>query len=125
MARIYSPRELNTDGKPSGLYHMTVHSDEEKWCYPVGPCASQCPGHPTPEEAYRHYQEGKIAKVRLDGYDEHKQEKCVVCSAWTQKAASTEGEFFEYWPLCDLHLNIDEVTKIILAPPTPTETKPE
>ena len=117
MARILSPRERKIDGQPAGLFHMTVHSDEEKWCYPIGPCAENCPGHATAEEAYRHYQEGKITKVRLDGFDEHKQKKCAVCGAWTQKAACVDGEIFEYWPLCDQHLNIEEVTKILLAVP--------
>ncbi len=115
MARIFSPRELTADGKPSGLFHMTVHSDESDWCYPVGPCADGCPGHPTAAEAYRHYLTGEAAKIRLDGFDKDEQRKCAVCGAWTQKAAVIDGEIFKMWPLCDAHLTKEEATKLVMA----------
>jgi len=31
MARIYQPREITKDGKPTGKWRMTVRSDDEGW----------------------------------------------------------------------------------------------
>jgi hypothetical protein len=117
MTRIIRPRELEREGKPLGLFHMTVSSDEEDWCYAIGPCASKCPGHPTPEEARAHYQEGKLTLLKLDGFDSETQKKCIVCGEWTQTAAYVDDDMFEYWPLCTTHLTLEEATRILLSLP--------
>lgn len=117
MARIIMPRELERQGQPAGLFHMTVSSDEENWCYPIGPCADKCPGHSTPEEARIHYQEGKLTRLKLDGFDGETQKKCIVCGAWTQTAAYVDDDLFEFWPLCAAHLNVEEATRILLSIP--------
>lgn len=119
MARIYSPREITKDGQATGLYHMTVHSDEEKWCIATGLCAAGCPGHATPAEALRHWQEGQLQKVKFDAIDEDTQRKCAICGAWTQKAGYIQGELFESFPLCDAHLDLESFKKLYLAEPKP------
>jgi hypothetical protein len=120
MAMIISPRELMRDGQPSGLFHMTEHSDEDsrQIIYPVGLCAENCPGHSTPAEAYLHYRQGLLVKARFDAVDENEQRKCAVCGEWTNKAAYVNSTMFEMWPLCDLHLNKESLAPIVLAVPT-------
>ena len=116
MARIYEAREIQRDGQKTGRFHMTVASDEEGWVYPIGPCATACEGHPTKEEAIRHYMEGRLkSDLRVDGYDAEQQHKCLECGRWTQRFASLRGEFERQFFLCDTHLTVDVVQKHYIA----------
>ena len=121
MALIYQPRQMLKDGKPSGIWRMTVASDEEGWCTAVGLCAKDCPGHTTPEEAERHWHEGELAKAVFDGVDDDHQKKCMVCAAWTQRFASIPGEFYTKFPLCGIHLTMESLRSVY--PPLQPKTQ--
>jgi hypothetical protein len=105
MAMVYDAREILKDGKPTGLFHFTAGSDEERGCvYPVGLCAQGCPGHATKEAAYEHYTQWRVDLIKLDGRDQEHQSKCRVCAAWTDRFAYVDHRpFGEEWPLCDEH----------------------
>ena len=101
--RIYMPRELRGEtGKGTGLWHMTVGSDEEGWVYPVGYCAKDCPGHATPEAAQEHYRQWLADSASLFE-DENQQRKCALCGAWTQKyLCENSGICRTFW-VCEKH----------------------
>jgi hypothetical protein len=112
MALIYMPRQLLKDGKPSGIWRMTVASDEMDFTEPVGACAKDCPGHTTADEAYKHYHEGQLATVTFDGVDDNVQQKCLVCTAWTQRYAVLRGDMWGRYPLCGLHLDMESLRAV-------------
>jgi ferredoxin len=123
MALIYQPRQMLKDGKPSGLWRMTVASDEEGWCTAVGACAKDCPGHATADDAEKHWHEGELAKATFDGVDDDQQKKCLVCAAWTQRSAIIPGEFYAKFPLCGIHLNMESL-RSVYPPLQPLQPKP-
>ena len=73
----YEPRQLAENGKPTGLYHYTCKNDNKIW--PVGPCADDCDGHKTPEEACEHYRQWLIEGVIFRKKEtEWPKEKCEI-----------------------------------------------
>jgi ferredoxin len=94
----------------TGLYHYTCTNGNHS--YAVGYCASGCPGHATPEEAFEHYRQYILdTRVNYDGLDQNTQRKCAVCGEWTQHFALVESRRY---PLCDAHRNREELDKLVI-----------
>lgn len=108
----YRPLELkDTEGKATGLWHYTVTNDGRS--HAVGYCAADCSGHATPDEAREHYKEYLVNEcTRYDGKLSDMQKHCEVCGEWTQRIAEIPIEMSVY-PLCDLHCNREEVSKLL------------
>jgi hypothetical protein len=103
MARIIRPRELQEDGHGTGLWHMTVASDEERWpAYAIGACAApDHPGHKTPEEAAFCYDKW-CAEGATTYTESAAKERCGMCGIWTQNRAQLQGEIQEVYAICRL-----------------------
>jgi hypothetical protein len=124
----YAAREIEREGRPTGLYHYTV--ENSGGIHPVGYCSSYrtcpacnghalmgmpcvqcdrsvikvepCPGHPTKEEAEEHYRQYELDRATFDGRHEDQQNRCAVCGVWTQRYATFRMHVYH---LCDVHCN--------------------
>ncbi len=118
MARIYQALEiLGADGKGTGKYRFTVHSDEESWpAHAVGYCAQDCPGHPTRDGAELHWKQFQFDKyLRVGLVSEEEKKKCQVCGEWTIGRALIDAEFFREFVLCENHNNSEIVRGIMFS----------
>jgi hypothetical protein len=85
-------------------WHYTVSNTSKTYCYPVGACAHDCPGHDTPQEAYQHYVDGICAGEIRERDDLNTQNKCVECGEWTNHFAILwEDNFHRDIPVCKTH----------------------
>jgi hypothetical protein len=71
-------RELQKDGKGTGLWHYTSMNDGVIWA--IGFCANDCPGHDTKEGAEEHYRQYLVSCIEIRGpkQEEWPKEKCDV-----------------------------------------------
>lgn len=68
-----------------------------------------CPGHDTPQGAYRHQTEWVLDHhLDLRGGRPDTQHPCRVCGEWTTRFAAVAGEEKTY-PLCDAHRTREHV----------------
>ena len=112
----YGPREMTKDKKPIGLFHYTCRNDNQIW--PVGLCADECPGHPTPEEAIAHWREYLIQGIQFEAItEEWPKEKCQVkdCNEQATMVGSTKNEpgCWMNIQLCAAHATPEEMAKFI------------
>lgn len=138
MARIYAPRQRQTDGR----WDYTVASDEEGWVHPLGYCAGpwkpleagialnaeQCAeynlkhapfaeryhvtGHTTAEDAracYRQYELDHLLRFYDDPPDATTFHRCQAHGCEGLTAGLAECGEFKYWHLCALHRNRETV----------------
>jgi hypothetical protein len=107
----YDAREIKKDGEPSGLWHYTVTNDG--YTSPVGYCAQDCPGHPTPKEASEHYRQYLLdtstCVVTVGDYN-----PCEVCGALTNKMAGVHG--IPTYRLCEEHATRDQIAERYTGP---------
>ncbi len=107
----YDAREISGEkGTSSGLWHYTAQNDGR--IFPVGYCAQECVGHPTPEEAREHYRLYLLDSAQYDGMMQDEQRKCEVCKKWTQ--------YYAYIPLamtkhilCNEHCNRETLDTVM------------
>jgi hypothetical protein len=104
----YQAREISKDDKPTGKFHYTRMNDGD--IRPVGYCASNCPGHDTPEEAAEHYRQYLIDNAQYDHKMLNQQKQCQICGQWTDQFATT----FQYglFVLCPEHCNRESLEKV-------------
>ena len=100
MSNCYQPREILKAGRASGLWHYTCGDGVNVW--PVGHCASFCPGHRSPDDARSHYKQYLLDHAQLVGYEwRNARYKCAECGEFTTKYARLyNGRTFN---LCDKH----------------------
>lgn len=67
-------------------------------------------GHATEQEACECYKQHQLDAALRFHDQTSRQEKCVVCEAWTTKRAVIGG--WESYVLCEKHANREEVSKI-------------
>jgi hypothetical protein len=114
----YQPRELTKDGKPTGLFHYTCRNDDHIW--PVGLCASGCPGHATEQEAREHWRLYLIQGIEFTPItQEWPKEKCesAGCSEQAIMTGCTKNEpgVFNHRRFCTKHATPEEMSKFIDA----------
>lgn len=110
MARIYAARQIQ-DGPRAGKWHMTVASDEERWCHAIGYCGENC-AHDTADGARAHYDQWLVDKAEftslaVDAVKE--QHRCDVpgCNSWAWNSGQPPGEYMYRFTLCADHLTSD------------------
>lgn len=113
--RYYAAREIQRDGKATGLWHYTVRHDEA--IFPVGYCADGCPGHATPEEACDHQKQWDLDHARFHrGSDLPEPDalyRCKVCRAFTAGYATYGPGQMSLVTLCDEHCNRQALAGLI------------
>lgn len=93
MTQIYMPRQLK-EGPNQGRWHYTCSNASGRHVYPVGACATDCPGHDTADGATRHYVEGVCAGEIRTRVEEDAKRACEVCGNWTHNRALLWGQPF-------------------------------
>ena len=114
----YGAREITKDGKPTGLYHYTVRNDNV--IRPVGPCADDCRGHETKEEACEHYRQWLIEGIEFTPREsEWPKDKCEVegCDeeAIMVGVSHNEPGQFNQRRFCAKHATRQEMAKFTFA----------
>lgn len=114
----YQPREIIKDGKSTGLFHYTCRNGDRIW--PVGLCASDCPGHTTEQEAREHWRLYLIQGIEFTPImREWPKEKCE--SEGCNEQAMTVGfikhkpDVFNHHMFCAKHATPEEMAKFIKA----------
>lgn len=89
--------------RPGGPWDWTV--EEEGRIFPAGPCVLHGDGHPTREEAERHFYAFDLQTLSLIVEDQdHKSHQCGVpwCKVFTDQGFTTKFRKEPQW-LCDEH----------------------
>lgn len=94
----YQAREVQRDGKGTGIWHWTCRNGADIWVTP--PCTDECQ-HLTAEEAERHYWQDRRENLREESIAWH---ACGFpgCDKPTQKTLGSRAHFGGD-PLCDDH----------------------
>jgi hypothetical protein len=106
----FKAREIAKDGKPTGRFRFT--KENAGIIFPVGPCALDCPGHDTAEEACEHYRQGILDSEWTKGHDEDEQRTCAICKEWTHESLYHPGTM-NYFDLCQKHQNKESLDKLL------------
>ena len=114
----YAAREILVDGKGVGRWRFTV-ANKRTGVYAVGPCANDCPGHATPEEACEHFRQGLLNSAIFRGPTEQTQkpdtqERCEFpgCEEWADGIADVPTQILTY-SLCGKHRNRESLDKVM------------
>lgn len=106
----YRSRERTENGQATGTFHYTVQHGTGGAIRAVGPCAENCPGHATRDEAWRHAREGALTSAReLDvNWTSCRAEiGANRCKNPANKALEAGVGGRNIYALCDDHRNID------------------
>jgi len=109
----YQPRELtDADDKPTGRWHYTCKNDGRVW--PVGNCATDCPGHDSPEGAREHQRQYEITRVRF-GIEWGDYNPCQVCGTLTNGGATWGIGRLSHARLCPEHQTHEHVDPLVIV----------
>lgn len=106
----YNAREIKKDGVGTGKWHFTQMRDKKIW--PVGPCAEDCSGHDTPEEAAEHYRQYLISEAEYT-IKFGNPVKCRVCGEPTKKGMQVGQSTYS---LCRRHRNPHVLETVVSSP---------
>lgn len=77
----------------------------------AGPCSRHEDGHPTKEEAERHFYDNELDSLKEVWSEGDVQYQCAIkgCGAWTQEGLCSHNLFITPIWLCDVHRDREEV----------------
>ncbi len=110
------PRQIERDGKPTGIWHYTRMRDKAVW--PIGYCRENCDGHPSADEACAHYKKYLMDQAEFRGpkTEEWPKHKCAVkdCNNEAKHQIIIPGRMHDF-ETCEGHCNKEALETLLVV----------